>query len=163
MNKNTIVLVIVVVILAILLVNVQLPVGNKNLTNSTVRERDTAYLRWANVTSELMKSHVLDIADAAKNDNYTSLEMYGAYLERDANISLDQSRYLEVSPGLKPSMEEIQKSLEDYNISGRYTEIGGKNKDNESLIIAANYVREANDHMINASVSVQNYMQDTNR
>lgn len=169
MDKNTIILTVVVMILAISLMYAESN-GNKNLVNgstngsvdsklnSTVRQLDSAYLQWAEVTSKSMKVHISDVANATRVDNYSSLAVIGTSLERDAEMSLNQSRYLEVSPGLRPSLGEIQKSLEDYIIVGKYIETGGKNRDDKTLMNAVNYAKNASDHMTNASVDVQNYM-----
>lgn len=167
MNKNVVISVVVVVALAILLVNIQLPIGEeKNAVNgstnssinSTVRESDRAYLKWAEVTFKSMRLHVSDITNATNADNYSDIEMNGSYLSRDAEISLNQSKYLEVSPGLESSRSEIQSALEDYIVVGKYVETGGKNQDDESLIIAASYAKNASDHMTNASLDVRSYM-----
>lgn len=169
MDKNTIIVAVVVVILAISLMSVQL-VGDKNLVdgstngsvdskpNSTVRQLDGMYLQWAEVTSKSMKTHVSDVVNATRVDNYSRLATIGMHLKRDADASLNQSRYFEVSSGLEPSLEEIQKSLEDYIIVGKYIETGGRNRDDKPLMDAVNYAKNASDHMTNASVSVQNYM-----
>lgn len=170
MNKTMVILAVVVVALAALLINVQVPssedknlnnsaVGKeKNSVNDTVKQKDSAYLRWAEVTSKSMKAHVSDIANATKVDNYSSLAIIGTSLKRDAETSLTQSRYFEISLGLDPSMKEIQNALEDYVVVGEYVDIGGKNRDDVYLMNASNYARDAADHMANASVDVQNYM-----
>lgn len=175
MDKNTIILVVVAVILAISLMSVQLQTGeNKNLinnstngsadgstsssVNSTVRQLDNAYLQWADVTFKSMRLHVSDVANATKTNNYSDLATIGTSLKRDAEISLNQSRYLDVSPGLKLSLEDIQKSLDDYVVVGEYIETGGKTRNDTLLMNAASYAKNASDHMTNASVDVQNYM-----
>lgn len=170
MNKNTIIIAVIVIILAISLMYAELN-GDKNLVNSstngsvdgklnsTVRQMDNAYLQWVEITFKSMGSHVSDIANATRANNYSSLAIIGASLERDANMSLDQSRHLEVSPGLKPSLEEVQGSLEDYIIVGKYIETGGKNRDDKPLTDALYYARNATDHMTNVSIDVHKYMQ----
>lgn len=170
MDKNTIILIVVVVILAISLMNTQLPTSedknlsnytigkDKNPINDTVKQTNSAYLQWAEVTSKSMKSYVTDIANATNVGNYSNLTIIGSSLKRDATMSLDQSRYLEFSVGLESSMKEIQNALEDYIIVGEYVEIGGKNRDDERLINASNYAKDAAGHMVNATFEVGNYM-----
>ena len=72
-------------------------------------------------------------------------------------MSLNQSRYLEISSGLESSLIDIQRSLEDYIIVGKYVETGGKNHDDKLLMDAANYAKNASDHMTNASTYVRIY------
>lgn len=169
MNKNTIMLAVVVIILAISLMYAESN-GDKNLVNgstnnsvdgklnSTVIQMDNAYLQWVEITFKSMGSHVSDIANATNADNYSSLATIGASLERDAEMSLNQSRYFEVSPGLKSSLEEVQGSLEDFIVVGEYIETGGKNRDDKPLTDALDYARNATDHMTNASIDVHKYM-----
>lgn len=159
MDKNVIVMIIVGTIFAALFINAQSPTDNEgNLADNANAEGDLAFLKWANMVSESMKSHMLNIANATKSDDYDNLEKYGKYLQQDTVLYLNQSRQLDVSPTVKPILGNMQKSLENYNIVGKYVEIGAKNRDNESLYTAADYSKLAADYIRDASVEVQNHV-----
>lgn len=159
MSKNMIVAIIVGTIFVMLFINAQSPTNNeRNLVDNTNTEGDIKFLKWANMVSESMRSHILDIANATKIDDYDNLEKYGKSLQRDTALYLNQSIQLNVSSTVKPVLGDIQKSLENYEIVGKYIEIGGKNRDSDSLYTAANYAKQAEDHMRNASVGVQNHV-----
>lgn len=159
MNKNVIVAIIIGTIFVMLFINAQSPTNNeRNLANDTDIEGDLAFLKWANMVSESMRSHILDIASATKIDDYNNLEKYGKSLQKDTVLYLNQSRQFNTSSTIKPILGEIQKSLENYEIVGKYIEIGGKNRDKDSLYTAVDYAEKASGYMRNASVEVQNHI-----
>lgn len=159
MDKNVIVMVIVGTIFAALFINAQSPTDNEgNLVDNSNAEGDLAFLKWANMVSESMRSHILDISNATKIDDYDNLEKYGKYLQIDTALYINQSRQFNVSSTVKPIIVDIQKSLENYEIVGKYIETGGKNHDDNSLYTAVDYAKKAEDYMRNASVEVQNHV-----
>lgn len=159
MNRNIVVLTIVITTFVVLFINAQTPVSEeKSSVNATIMENDITFLNWAEVTSGSMASHILKIGNASKVNDYKSLEKHGVYLQRDADISLNQSKQLEVSSGVKPILEDIQESLENYKLVGKYVEMSGKNLDNESLSTAIYYAEQADNYVKNASVKIQQHV-----
>lgn len=172
MKKNIInaVIIFVGIILIVLVINAQYNKVNLadnssgqifvngslvNGTNSTgsdeISQRDMSFLRWAQMVSKSMRSHVANVANATKIDDYNSIEQNGSSMNKDAVLYLNQSTSLEISPMMQTIFEDIKKSLENYKLAGEYLEKGGREHSNDSLNKAANYAMIADRYMKNAT------------
>lgn len=131
-------------------VNGSLINGTDGTNKDDISQRDQSFLRWAEMVSKSMTSHVSDVANATKIDDYDSIEKFGISMRQDATLYLNQSKRLEISPMMKPILEDIKKSLENYQLAGEYLEKGGSDRNNDSLYMAAGYAEHAENYMKDA-------------
>lgn len=165
MNKNIGIIIGAGIVLSLLLMNIQIPIDGKKTINGTVVEKldsntvikDDKFLQWAEIVGKTMKAHISDVVNATSVDNYSAIEEQGKVIVQDAETFLNQSANFQISPGLNSTLEDIRLSLEDYKTAGKYLDNGGKDRDSNSLMTAAEYAEQAYDHMQNASIKAQYY------
>ncbi len=101
-----------------------------------------------------MKVLILDfegISSASSNEDLKNMEIYGRYLKEDSQKYLDEFDKFNLSPSYMPMADEYKKALEGYYLTGKYTELGAKNVDAESIELSASYADEAGIHLKRAT------------
>ena len=156
MDKNTIIAIAAVLIFLFLFITAQSPPRPTGM--SAMPENDREFLKWAISTSEITKSHMLDIDRAGKSNDSKNMTIHGKFLRLDTEKFLNKSKQFNVSDPLKSSLENIQKSYNYFNLAGKYIEIGANNSGMESLRTAMNYANQGGEYMADVAIYVQNYM-----
>lgn len=160
MSKNTIVAIVAVLVFLFLFVTAQ---SNPRPTGiNAIPENDREFLKWATSTSEIIKSHMLDIDRSGKSNDTKNMTIHGKLLRLNTEKFLNRSRQFNVSGSLKSPLDNIQKSYNYFNLAGKYIEIGANDSDVESLRTAMNYANQGGEYMADVAIYVQNYMERTN-
>lgn len=122
-----------------------------NASGPSIIDNDSKFKIWLSMSYTPISNDLKCISKAANYQNFTSTGLCAKFLKEDSNRSLEQIDSYNVSPSIKPMLDQYKRSLENYSIGGKYLEIGARNMDKEQMGIAIKYIKQANDILTNLS------------
>lgn len=134
--------------------NLETNTSSINATPPTILYDDQ---KLTSLISTSMKVLILDfegISSASSNEDLKNMEIYGRYLKEDSQKYLDEFNKFNISPSYMPMADEYKKALENFYLTGKYTELGAKNVDAESIELSASYADEAGIHLKRATAMI---------
>lgn len=134
--------------------NLETTTSSINATPPTILYDDQKFISWISTSVKVLGVDLDGLSSASSNVDLKNMEIYGRYLKEDSQKYLDEFNKFNISPSYMPMADEYKKALEDYYLAGKYTELGAKNVDAESIKLATSYAGEAGIHLKRATAMI---------